>query len=50
MARVTRKGQIVETPKEARQGEPGPSMLVVLSVSTVALAVIFAGLWYFFLR
>jgi len=50
MAQVTRKGQIVETPKEARQGEPGPSMLVVLSVSTVALAVIFAGLWYFFLR
>lgn len=50
MAQVTRKGQIVETPKEARQGERGPSMLVVLSVSTLTLAVIFAGLWFFYLH
>jgi len=50
MAQVTSKGQIVETATEARAGERGPSMLVVLTVSTVAAAVIFAALWYYFLR
>jgi len=50
MAQVNRQGQIVETAKEARQGERGPSVLMVLLVSTGALAVIFALLWYFVMR
>ncbi|MGD9770132.1 MAG: hypothetical protein AB7U62_21050 [Pseudolabrys sp.] len=50
MAQVNRDGQIVETAKEARQGERGPSVLVVLLVSTGAIAMIFALLWYLFMR
>ena len=47
MPEQTSQGRIVETAKEARAGERGPSMLVVLTVSTVAVAVIFMALWYF---
>lgn len=43
-------GQIVETPTEARQGEPGPSMLAVLTVSTIALIFVFAIVWFLFFR
>ena len=49
MARKQR-GQIVETPAEARQAEPGPS---VLSLSVVGLCLAFltlAGVWYVFFR
>src|SRR5260370_17002295 len=35
--------QIVETPTEARQGEPGPSVLALLTVST-GLAMLILGL------
>ena len=45
-----RHGQIVETPTEARQGEPGPSVLALLSVST-GLAVLILGIvWFVFFR
>jgi hypothetical protein len=37
-----RHGQIVETPTEARQAEPGPSVLALLTVST-GLAVLIPG-------
>ena len=37
-----RQGQIVETPTEARQAEPGPSVLALLTVST-GLAVLILG-------
>lgn len=43
-------GQIVETPTEARQGERGPSMLAVLTVSTIALIFVFAIIWFLFFR
>ena len=43
-------GQIVETPTEARQAEPGPSMLAVLTVSTSALIFVFAIVWFLFFR
>ena len=48
---VTRRhGQIVETPTEARQGEPGPSILALLAVST-GLAVLILGIvWFVFFR
>jgi hypothetical protein len=46
---VTRRhGQIIETPTEARQAEPGPSVLALLTVST-GLAVLILGLiWVVF--
>lgn len=45
-----RHGQIVETPTEARQAEPGLSMLALLLVST-GLAVLILGLvWFVFFR
>ena len=48
---VTRRhGQIIETPTEARQGEPGPSVLALLAVST-GLAVLILGIvWFVFFR
>jgi hypothetical protein len=45
-----RHGQIVETENEARQAEPGPSVLALLSVST-GLAVLILGIvWFIFFR
>jgi hypothetical protein len=45
-----KKDRIVETPTEARQGEAGPSVLLLLVVS-VALAVIVLGaVWFIFFR
>jgi hypothetical protein len=40
-------GVIIETPMEARQAEPGPSILLLLVVS-VSIAVI--GVWFVFFR
>jgi hypothetical protein len=45
-----RHGQIVETATEARQAEPGPSVLALLTVST-GLAVLILGIvWFVFFR
>jgi hypothetical protein len=45
-----RHGQIIETPTEARQAEPGPSVLALLTVST-GLAVLSLGIfWFVFFR
>ena len=42
--------QIIETATEARQGEPGPSVLALLTIST-GLAVLILGLvWFAFFR
>jgi hypothetical protein len=48
---VTKKhGIIIETPTEARQAEPGPSVLLLLVIST-ALAVFLLGLvWLLFFQ
>jgi hypothetical protein len=44
------RDQIVETPTEARQAEPGPSVLALLTVST-GLAVLILGIvWFVFFR
>jgi len=41
-------GRIVETPMEARQAEPGPSILAIL-VASVTMAVMILGVvWYAF--
>ena len=43
-------GVIVETPMEARQAEPGPSILLLL-VASVSIAVIALGIvWFVFFR
>jgi hypothetical protein len=42
----TRFGQTVETATEARAGERGPTMLIVLGVSIGAIGVIFAAMWF----
>jgi len=42
--------RIVETPTEARQAEPGPSVLALLTVS-VGLAMLILGvIWFVFFR
>jgi hypothetical protein len=45
MPEQTAQGRIVETATEARGGERGPSMVVVPTISTICVAVIFMGLW-----
>ncbi|MGB3867703.1 MAG: hypothetical protein WBA29_18975 [Xanthobacteraceae bacterium] len=43
-------GQIVKTPTEARQAEPGPSMLALLMVSTGLAIVILGIIWVVFFQ
>jgi hypothetical protein len=42
--------RIVETPTEARQAEPGPSVLALLAVSTGLAILILGVLWFVFFR
>jgi hypothetical protein len=42
--------QIVETATEARQAEPGPSVLALLSVSLGLAVLILGGVWFVFFR
>jgi hypothetical protein len=42
--------QIVETPTEARQAEPGPSVLALLTVSTGLAVLILGVVWFVFFR
>jgi hypothetical protein len=44
------QGRIVETPTEARQAEPGPSVLALLTISTGLAVLILAALWFVFFR
>jgi hypothetical protein len=43
-------GRIVETATEARQAEPGPSVLAILVASTGLAIVILLALWFVFFR
>jgi hypothetical protein len=47
---VQRDHQIVETPTEARQAEPGPSVLALLAVSTGLAVLILGVVWFVFFR
>jgi hypothetical protein len=47
---VQRDHQIVETPTEARQAEPGPSVLALLAVSTGLAVLILGVVWFAFFR
>jgi hypothetical protein len=42
--------QIVESATEARQAEPGPSVLALLSMSTGLAVIILAVVWFVFFR
>lgn len=42
--------QVIETAREARQAEPGPSVRNVLVISTTAVIIIFAIIWLVFFR
>jgi hypothetical protein len=42
--------RIVETPTEARQAEPGPSVLALLAISTGLAILILGVLWFVFFR
>ena len=42
--------RIVETATEARQGERGPTMLVVLAISVGLAVLILGALWMIFFR
>jgi hypothetical protein len=44
------QGRIVETPTEARQAEPGPSILALLTVSTGLAVLILGVVWFVFFR
>lgn len=43
-------GQIVETATEARQAEPGPSVLALLTMSTGLAVLLMAVVWFVFFR
>jgi hypothetical protein len=43
-------GRIVETPNEARQAEPGPSVLLVFAISTIVAIGVLTCVWIVFLR
>jgi hypothetical protein len=43
-------GIVIETPTEARQAEPGPSILWMLSVSTGLAILILGAIWLVFFR
>ena len=42
--------QIVETATEARQGEPGASVLALLTISTGLAVLILGVVWFVFFR
>jgi hypothetical protein len=43
-------GRIVETPIKARQAEPGPSVLALLTASTGLAILILGIIWFAFFR
>lgn len=42
--------QVVQTAREARQAEPGPSVRNVLVISTAAVIIVMAVVWIIFFR
>jgi hypothetical protein len=47
---IKQQGRTVETPTEARQAEPGPSVLALLTVSTGLAVLILGVVWFVFFR
>jgi hypothetical protein len=42
--------RIIETPTQGWQTEPGPSVLALLTVSTIAASFVLAIVWFAFFR
>jgi len=47
---VEGRRRVVETPTEARGAEPGPSILALLTISTIAAGFVLAIVWFVFFR
>jgi hypothetical protein len=47
---IKKHGIIIETPTEARQAEPGPSVLALLTIGTCLAALILGAVWYAFFQ
>ncbi|HSZ00687.1 MAG TPA: hypothetical protein VK788_14405 [Terriglobales bacterium] len=47
---VKKHGVIIETPTEARQANPGPSILLLMAISTGLAILILGVVWYVFFR
>jgi hypothetical protein len=45
---IKKNSQIIETATEARQGEPGPSVLAILAISTGLALLILGLIWFVF--
>ena len=45
-----RDNQIIETATEARQAEPGPSVLALLTASTGLAILVLGAVWFIFFR
>ena len=45
---IKKHGIIVETPTEARQAEPGPSILALLVVSVGLAVIVMGAVWFVF--
>jgi hypothetical protein len=43
-------GVIIETPMEAHQAEPGPSILLLLIISVSVAVVALSSVWFVFFR
>jgi len=44
------QGQIVETAREARGAEPGPSVLLLMVISIALAVLVLGGVWFVFFR
>jgi hypothetical protein len=47
---IKKHGIIIETPTEARQAKPGPSVLALLTISAALAALILGGIWFAFFQ
>jgi hypothetical protein len=47
---IKKYGLIIESPIDARQAEPGPSVLALLTISTCLAVLILGGVWFAFVR
>ncbi len=47
---IKKHGVVIETPTEARQAEPGPSILLVLAISTILAVAVLGVIWLVFFR
>lgn len=47
---IKQNGQVVESATEARQAEPGPTVLALLAISTGLAVLILGVVWFVFFR